>query len=114
MNLVAEQNAFLGDVAKLIEFIYNSDNGMLITAGELFRTNYQQTEYVKNGLSNTMFSNHCRRLAIDLNFIQNGNIIDDKEKLLIYGDFWESLSPENRWGGNFSTIYDPGHFERNV
>jgi peptidoglycan L-alanyl-D-glutamate endopeptidase CwlK len=87
---------------------------MLITGGELYRTAEQQKIYVAEGKSETTNSNHLRRLAIDLNFIQNGKIVNDKEILLIYGDFWENLNPLNRWGGEFSTIYDPGHFERNV
>lgn len=114
MNLNAEQNAFLGDVARLIEFIRNTDNGMLISGGELYRTAEQEQIYVDSGRSNTMNSNHLRRLAIDLNFIQNGQIVSDKATLQKYGDYWKSLNPINRWGGEFSTIYDPGHFERNV
>jgi hypothetical protein len=114
MNINGEQNAFLHDVALLIQFIENSDNGMLITGGELFRTTEQEQIYVNSGRSNTINSNHLRRLAIDLNFIQGGKIITDKQSLLIYGDFWESLNPLNRAGMNFTTIYDPGHFERNV
>jgi len=114
MNLSAEQNAFLGDVAKLIEYVYNKDSGILITGGELFRTMEQQKIYFDSGRSKTMNSNHLRRLAIDLNFIRNNAIISDKETLQAYGDFWKSLNPLNRWGGEFSTIYDPGHFERNV
>ena len=87
---------------------------MLITGGELFRTPEQEQIYVDSGRSRTMNSNHLRRLAIDLNFIQNGQIISDKETLQKYGDYWKSLNPINRWGGEFSTIYDPGHYERNV
>jgi hypothetical protein len=43
-----------------------------------------------------------------------------KTRLQVYGDYWESLSPENRWGGNFPKWYpgsdflDPRHFERHV
>jgi hypothetical protein len=114
MNLNAEQNAFLLDVAKLIEFIRNTDDGMMVTGGELFRTAEQEQIYVDSGRSHTMNSNHLRRLAIDLNFIQNGQIVSDKSILQKYGDYWKSLNPLNRWGGEFTTIYDPGHYERNV
>jgi hypothetical protein len=114
MNLNGEQNAFLLDVAKLIEFVRNTNGGMLMTTGRAYSTQEEQAAYYKAKLSMTMNSNHCRRLAQDFNFIKNGEMVTGKEALSIYGDFWESLSPENRWGGNFSTIYDPGHFERNV
>jgi hypothetical protein len=118
MNLVAEQNAFLLDFAKLINYIDNTDDGMLITGGELWRTPEQQKIYFDSGKSKTMNSNHLRRLAVDLNFIKNGIVIYDKEALQRYGDYWESLNPANRWGGNFpkwfpgSTFTDCPHFER--
>jgi hypothetical protein len=114
MNLNAEQNAFLGDVARLIEFVRNTDNGMLISGGELYRTAEQEQIYVDSGRSNTMNSNHLRRLAIDLNFIQNGQIVSDKATLQKYGDYWVSLNPYNRAGMNFKSLPDYGHFERNV
>ena len=126
MNLVAEQFAFLMDLSKLYEYVYNTDSGMMITGGELYRTPEQQQIYVNAGKSKTMQSNHLRRLAQDLNFIQNGIVItnDDpvraKKAIQQYGDFWESLNPLNRWGGNFSnwfpgsTFIDCPHFERNV
>ena len=114
MNLSDEQNAFLLDVAKLIEYIYNRDSGVLVTGGELFRTQEQQQIYLSEGKSKTSNSNHLRRLAIDLNFIINGLLVSDKGTLQPYGDYWESLNPLNRWGGNFSNLADTDHFERNV
>jgi hypothetical protein len=114
MNLSSEQNAFLGDVAKLIQFIINHDPTMMITGGELFRTPEQEQIYVSQGKSKTMNSNHLRRLAIDLIFIQAGKLVSDKNSLQAYGDYWQSLNPVNRWGGNFKSILDCPHFERNV
>jgi hypothetical protein len=112
MSISNEQNLFLLDVAKLINFIAN-DN-ICITGGELYRTLEQEQIYVSQGKSKTMNSNHLRRLAVDLNFIIGGLLVSDKATLQKYGDFWESLNPINRWGGNFSTISDTDHFERNV
>jgi hypothetical protein len=114
MNLSAEQNAFLLDVAKLINFIDNSDESVVVTGGELYRTLEQQQIYFKEGKSKTMNSNHLRRLAIDLNFIKGGVLVSDKDSLQKYGDYWESLNPINRWGGKFSNLADTDHFERNV
>ena len=113
MSLSVEQNAFLNDVAKLIEFV-NAKGEMLITGGELFRTPEQEQIYVSEGKSKTMNSNHLRRLAIDLNFIKNGQLISDKASLQVYGDYWESLNPINRAGMNFVSFPDNDHFERNV
>lgn len=112
MSLVVEQAAFLLDVCKLIQ--HATEQGWTITGGELFRTAEQQAIHVKAGRSKTMRSNHLRRLAIDLNFFRNGQLVWDKEQIAPLGAFWESLNPKNRWGGNFNSLVDVPHFERNV
>ena len=61
MSLIAEQNAFMLVFAKLIEYIYNSDDGVLVTEGEGYRTLEQEQIYVSQGKSKTMSSNHLRR-----------------------------------------------------
>jgi len=121
MKLIAEQNAFLLDISKLINYINLKDNGIFITGGELWRTPEMQKIYIEQGKSKTTNSMHLKRLAIDLNFfrlIKKANSFEyvpviTKEELKIYGDFWEGLNPQNRWGGNFN-FYDGGHFERHV
>ena len=107
MSKVNEQWLFLQDVAKLIIFI--ADNKLVATGGELWRTAEQQAIYVKKGLSKTMQSKHLERLAIDLNFIDHGKIIDCPDNV---GDFWESLCIKNEWGGRWH-FRDLGHFQRN-
>lgn len=112
MSMVQEQAAFLLDACKLVQFA--TDAGFAVTGGELFRTTEQQEIYVKSGRSQTMASNHLRRLAIDLNFIKEGVLCYDAKSLEPVGAFWESLYPKNRWGGHFSSFKDLPHFERNV
>jgi hypothetical protein len=112
MSLSSEQAAFLLDACKLIQ--YATEQGWTVTGGELFRTQAQQEIYFKEGKSKTMQSNHLRRLAIDLNFLKNGQPVWDKTQLANLGAFWESLHPSNRWGGNFKSLPDVPHFERNV
>lgn len=112
MSLSDEQAAFLLDVCKLVPFATNL--GFKVTGGELQRTQVQQEIYVKTGKSKTMNSNHLKKLAIDLNFIKNGQLIYDKEELAPIGAYWESLNSKNRWGGNFKTFVDMPHFERHV
>ena len=112
MSLVNEQAKFLLDVCKLVQFA--DEHGFTVTGGELWRTAEQQEIYVRTGRSRTMKSNHLRRLAIDLNFLRGGAVIWDKDELTEVGKFWESLDPKNRWGGNFTTLKDVPHFERNV
>lgn len=112
MSLISEQHEFLQDVADLIK--QAAALGFVVTAGELWRSHEQQEIYVKTGRSRTMKSNHIRRLAVDLNFFKDGRLTYDLTVLKPLGDYWESLHPLNRWGGNFKSIVDVPHFERNV
>jgi hypothetical protein len=108
----AEQAEFLKDVARLIDKCF--ELGFVVTGGELFRTPEQQTIYLQRGLSKTSNSMHLKRCAIDLNFFKDGELIGKREPLIPVGEFWQSLNPKNRWGGNFKNIVDCPHFERNV
>lgn len=113
MKLVEHQAAFLMDLVKLLEVATAS--GFLVTGGELYRTAEQQEIYVKQGKSKTRDSNHLRRLAIDLHFFKGGKLVSSRDELRPVGEFWESLYPGvNRWGGNFKSIVDTPHFERNA
>lgn len=112
MSLVQEQAAFLLDAGKLVA--YATEQGFVVTGGELWRTPEQQQVYVKTGRSKTMKSNHLRRLAIDLNFFREGRLVATKAELAGLGSYWESLNPANRWGGNFKSLVDTPHFERNI
>lgn len=112
MSLVNEQADFLLDVCKLIQYATNL--GFVVTGGELARTPEQQALHVKAGRSKTMNSIHLKRCAIDLNFFKDGKIIWDKQALSPLGKYWESLHSKNRWGGNFKSLVDCPHFERNV
>lgn len=112
MSLSQEQAAFLLDVCKLIQ--YATEQGFVVTGGELARTLEQQAIYFKTGRSKTMNSNHIKRCAIDLNFFKDGKIIWNKDQLAQIGAYWESLNSKNRWGGNFKSLVDCPHFERNT
>lgn len=109
MSMVPEQAAFLQDAAKLIQ--YASEQGWTVTAGELFRTPEQQAIYVQTGRSKTLNSYHLKRLAIDLNFFKDGQLVYDVVALKPLGDYWESLSSKNEWGGRWA-FRDIPHFQR--
>ena len=112
MSLVAEQAAFLLDVAKLINKA--TELGFVVTGGELARTPEQQAIYVKTGRSKTMTSIHLKRCAIDLNFFVNGKLCYDIPTLKPVGEYWESLNTKNSWGGHWKSFKDVPHFERRV
>jgi hypothetical protein len=112
MSLVAEQAAFLLDVCKLIQ--YATEQGFVVTGGELARTVEQQQIYVKSGRSKTMNSIHLKRCAIDLNFFKDGKLTYDIKALTPVGVYWESLHPKNQWGGFWKSFKDVPHFQRTV
>lgn len=111
-GLVAEQAAFLLDFGKLV--VFATERGFTVTAGELLRPLEMQEIYVKTGRSKTLKGFHLKRLAGDLNFFLNGELVYDKATLQPIGDYWESLDPKNKWGGNWDSFKDVPHFERRV
>lgn len=123
MKLSNHQFEFLKDVAVLIDFIANVKK-YKVTGGWLERNKLIQRILVDKGLSKTMDSNHLKKLAIDLNIFIGSIVLTNKlKKYLTFketqildeiGVFWENLNPLNRYGGFFKSIYDPGHFERNI
>jgi len=114
MNLFDEQWEFLKDVARLI--FEADDMGYKLTGGELYRPQEMQEIYYKQGKTRTLKSRHSRRLAIDFNIscrIRDKWILTyDYDLICPLSDFWESLSPKNKWGGNWKSLNDVGHFER--
>lgn len=109
MGTSDKQWLFLQDVAKLIQ--HAESIGIKLTGGELYRTKEQQELYIKAGKSKTMKSKHLERLAIDFNFFIDGKLTYAKEDVQPLGDYWESLRPENSWGGNWKSFQDTPHFQ---
>lgn len=110
MSRAIEQASFLLNACKMIQAA--TDMGFLVTAGELWRSPEQQAIYVKTRRSKTMRSRHLERMAIDLNFFRDGQLVYGIEALAPLGDFWESLHPLNSWGGRGVSIKDVPHFSR--
>ena len=112
MSAVRDQAAFLLDMCKLIQKA--TEMGLVVTAGELYRTPEQQQIYVKMGRSRTMNSLHLQRRAVDLNFFKDGKLCYEKAAIAPLGAYWESLNALNSWGGNGVKIFDLPHFSRGV
>ena len=108
MTLGQLQEVFSTNVARLITEA--NKRGYGVRLGEAQRTIEQQEIYVKTGRSKTMNSNHLKKLAIDLHFTKSGVLCYPPE----LGEFWESLHPQNSWGGNWKSFKDQPHFERHV
>lgn len=98
MTLREKQSLFVRLVAKLIEFAYA--NGMELTFGECWRTPEQAklNAATGRGISNSL---HTQRLAVDLNLFVAGVFIDSSEGHRRLGEYWKTLHPLARWGGDF-------------
>jgi hypothetical protein len=128
MKLSHHQQIFTQHLALLI--LNANSVGINLTLGEGYRTMEQQELYFygksirvedyhlelisAKKRSNTMHSNHLRRLAIDFNFFIRGQLVYKHPLIEELGKYWESLDPLNRWGGHFKDFYDAPHFERNI
>jgi peptidoglycan L-alanyl-D-glutamate endopeptidase CwlK len=108
MSLGAEQESFTRDLVKLLTKAF--ELGYEVRMGEVQRPVEMQELYVRTGRSKTMNSQHLKKLAADLHFTKDGTLCYPQE----LGDYWESLSKVNRWGGNWKSFKDAPHFERFV
>lgn len=109
--MIQAQAAFLMDFARLV--VYAHQRGYVLTMGEGFRPVELQQLWVKMGRSMTMNSQHGKRLACDVNVFKDGKLIPASQ-FRDLGEYWESLNPKNRWGGNFKRLVDGPHFERQL
>jgi len=91
------QNEFTKNLGLLIHFAYSK--GYALSVGDA---------WAKDGHKNN--SLHYIRCAMDLNLFKDGKYLDKSEDHAELGKFWESLHPDCRWGGNFSTS-DGNHYE---
>lgn len=98
-TLGQKQRRFVRLVGLLIEHAYSS--GYEFSFAEAYRTPQQAALNAQSGagISNSL---HTVRLAIDLNLFKDGNYLTDSESHRPLGDFWKSLAPDCRWGGDFS------------
>jgi peptidoglycan L-alanyl-D-glutamate endopeptidase CwlK len=112
MNLGQHQEAYTRDHVKLLLKAY--ELGYEVRKGESQRMPEMQAIYIQTGRSKTFDSMHLKKLADDLHFFKDGKLCYPSE----LGEFWENLSPLNRWGGSWRgalrDFKDEPHFERKI
>jgi len=100
MTIGETQRLFVQLISKLIEYAYQQ--GWAFTFGESFRI---------DGKGHMPNSLHYERLAVDMNlFVNNVYITGDDPVWHLLGDFWKSLHPLCRWGGDIVKKMDYNHF----
>jgi len=107
MTLNDKQHIFAMNLAKLLQHVESL--GLTCSVGEVMRPKEMAEIYVKEG-KGILDSQHCKKLAVDLFLFSNGVFLQDKKDYELLGEYWESLHPENRWGGKFTRV-DSVHFE---
>lgn len=90
-------------------YVWADANGYGLTLGEGWRTPEQVAIDVANG-KGIAGSLHPKRLAQDLNAFKDGVQITTVDGYRALGEYWKSLDPLCRWGGDFTTRPDADHF----
>ena len=108
MSLNTEQVAFTRDVGKLL--YYAALKHIDIILAEAYRTPYQAAEYARTG-KGIKNSAHCKKLAVDLFRYKDGTVSWDHADYVELGEYWKSIDPKNKWGGDFRSR-DAVHFSR--
>jgi hypothetical protein len=98
MTLREQQSMFVWLVAKLVQYAY--DEGYEFTYGQTLRT---QNEAAHNAVSGAGIAHslHCIGLAVDFNLFVDGKWTTDSTAHKPLGDYWKTLHPLCRWGGDF-------------
>ena len=107
LTLGQKQRLFTKLQAQLVLWAY--EQGYELTLGDAFRDERVHGAMgVKKSYSSAN-SSHKERLAIDLNLFKNGTYLTTTEAHKPLGEYWKSLHPLCRWGGDFSTP-DGNHY----
>jgi hypothetical protein len=61
----------------------------------------------KDGLKHKVGSLHYDGLAVDIDLFKDEIYLEKTEDHKVFGEFWESLHPDCRWGGRFG---DGNHY----
>lgn len=105
MKLREAQEIFALNIAQLIVIIFK--HKFTCTLGEAWRPQWVAERYAKQG-KGIRKSSHCNKLALDINLFKNGIWLKKTVSHEVFGGMWESMHPNNRWGGRYS---DGNHYE---
>ena len=75
--------------------------GYKVRMGEVLRTKAQAELNAQRG-KGIANSNHCKKLAVDLNLFKDGQFLTKTKDYEILGVWWEQQHELCRWGGRFS------------
>jgi hypothetical protein len=108
MTLRQQRSLFARLLPRLLDYIH--DQGFECTLGETIRSPSQAQANVASGkgIANSL---HLVGLAIDINlFDVNGKYLVNTSDHKFAGEYWKSLHPLARWGGDFKPKADGNHY----
>jgi len=105
MRLSHYQSIFALNIAQLIVIIFK--HKFTCTLGEAWRPPEMAKIYKQLG-KGIKGSQHCKKLALDINLFKDGKYLRTTEAHAYFGGLWETLHPNNRWGGRYG---DGNHYE---
>lgn len=101
------QSLHVSCTAKLV--VWGEAKGYQFAWGETLRTAAQAMINAANG-SGITHSLHLVKLAVDLSLFKDGVLLESVEDYRPLGEYWKTLDPLCRWGGDFVTRPDADHF----
>lgn len=106
-TLSTKRCRFTSQLARLV--VWAESQGLSVALDQVKRT---QSEADANAASGLGISDSLHRLglAADILLYRNGIYQAHTEDYHPLGVYWESLSPDARWGGRFSPKPDGDHF----
>lgn len=107
MTLGEQQKLFALHFGILLVWLY--DNGYECSIDEVLRTHAQAAINAASG-TGVVHSLHLLHLAGDLNIFKDGKFLTTVDEIRPVGEYWKSLHPLCRWGGDFHTRPDADHF----
>lgn len=108
MTLLDKQWLFAELLGKFITWIYSHPEYKLV-GGDWHRTPAQAAVNVSTG-AGILHTLHALSLAQDFSLFINGVYQTESAPYRPLGEYWKTLHPLCRWGGDFVTRQDGGHF----
>ncbi len=107
MTLSEKQRLFAKFLGEFLVWIYAQ--GYEVVGGDWHREKSQAVINASTG-TGILHTLHLLSLACDLSLFIQGIYQKESETYRPLGDKWKSFHPLCRWGGDFTTIKDGGHF----